>query len=174
MPGRMESVENLVAAAVPGSRNRGWFSTLPTAPWKSLRDSHSSTAPTMTILSYHQGDTSTGLPKGTFLLGLDTVWQGGSVTIDFDDFNYTSGQDIGDAVIEDPTNAGENVFNGNSPASIVSLSEWRIDAPPTPTMRFNLRCETSRQRMLIRWSMHDQTGTGRGSPWSLYFLAVGN
>ena len=71
MPGRMESVENLVAAAVPGSRNRGWFSTLPTAPWKSLRDSHSSTAPTMTILSYHQGDTSTGLPKGTFLLGLD-------------------------------------------------------------------------------------------------------
>ena len=70
MPGRMESVENLVAAAVPGSRNRGWFSTLPTAPWKSLRDSHSSTAPTMTILSYHQGDTSTGLPKGTFLLGL--------------------------------------------------------------------------------------------------------
>ena len=72
MPGRMESVENLVAAAVPGSRNRGWFSTLPTAPWKSLRDSHSSTAPTMTILSYHQGDTSTGLPKGTFLLGLDT------------------------------------------------------------------------------------------------------
>ncbi len=66
MPGRMESVENLVAAAVPGSGNRGWFSTLPTAPWKSLRDSHSSTAPTMTILSYHQGDTSTGLPKGTF------------------------------------------------------------------------------------------------------------
>ena len=73
MPGRMESVENLVAAAVPGSRNRGWFSTLPTAPWKSLRDSHSSTAPTMTILSYHQGDTSTGLPKGTFLLGLDKL-----------------------------------------------------------------------------------------------------
>ncbi len=61
MPGRMESMENLVAAAEPGSRSRGWFSTLPTAPWKSLRDSHSSTAPTTTILSYEQktpGDTS--------------------------------------------------------------------------------------------------------------------
>ena len=33
----------------PGSRSGGWFSTLPTAPWKSLRDSHSSTAPTTTI-----------------------------------------------------------------------------------------------------------------------------
>ena len=36
MPGRMESVENLHEAAVPGARIRGWFSTLPTAPWKSL------------------------------------------------------------------------------------------------------------------------------------------
>ena len=49
MPGRMERVENLLETAVPGSRSRGWFSTLPTAPWKSLRDSHSSTAPTTTI-----------------------------------------------------------------------------------------------------------------------------
>ncbi len=72
MPGRMESVENLVEAAVPGSRSGGWFSTLPTAPWKSLRDSHSSTAPTMTILSHHQGDISTGLSRGTFLLGYDS------------------------------------------------------------------------------------------------------
>ena len=71
MPGRMESVENLVEAAVPGSRNRGWFSTLPTAPWKSLRDSHSSTAPTTTILSYHQGDISTWHIR-TFSLGGDT------------------------------------------------------------------------------------------------------
>ncbi len=74
MPGRMESMENLVAAAEPGSRSRGWFSTLPTAPWKSLRDSHSSTAPTTTILSYEQktqGDTSIELPRGTFLLGVD-------------------------------------------------------------------------------------------------------
>ena len=54
MPGRMESMENLVEAAEPGSKSRGWFSTLPTAPWKSLRDSHSSTAPTTTILSYEQ------------------------------------------------------------------------------------------------------------------------
>ena len=36
MPGRMGRVENLYEAAVPGSRIRGWFSTLPTAPWKSL------------------------------------------------------------------------------------------------------------------------------------------
>ena len=71
MRGRMESVENLLEAALPASRSRGWFSTLPTAPWKSLRDSHSSTAPTTTILSSHQGDISIGLPKGTFLLGLD-------------------------------------------------------------------------------------------------------
>ena len=76
MPGRMESVENLVEAAVPGSRSGGWFSTLPTAPWKSLCDSHSSTAPTTTILSYEQetqGDTSIELPRGTFLLGVDTT-----------------------------------------------------------------------------------------------------
>ena len=80
MPGRMESVENLLEAAVPGSMSGGWFSTLPTAPWKSLRDSHSSTAPTTTMLSHHQGDTSTGLPQGTFLLGLDIMprigWMG--------------------------------------------------------------------------------------------------
>ena len=74
MPGRMESVENLLEAAVPGLRSGGWFSTLPTAPWKSLRDSHSSTAPTTTILSSHQGDTSTALPQGTFLLPLD-MWR---------------------------------------------------------------------------------------------------
>ena len=55
MPGRMEGVENLLEPAVLGSRCCGWFSTLPTAAWKSLRDARSSTAPTTTILSSHKG-----------------------------------------------------------------------------------------------------------------------
>ena len=72
MPGRMESVENLLETACRVRGAVDGFSTLATTPWKSLRDSHSSTAPTTTILSSHQGDTSTGLPRGTFLLGLDS------------------------------------------------------------------------------------------------------
>ena len=66
MPGRMESVENLVEAAVPGSRNRGWFSTLPTVPWKSLARFPHSHSPTTTILSYKPTNNKT---KGTLLLG---------------------------------------------------------------------------------------------------------
>ena len=41
-------------------------------PWKSLRDSHIPTATTNPILTDEQGDISTGLTRGTFLLGLDT------------------------------------------------------------------------------------------------------
>ena len=55
-----------------GREDNERFPPLPTAPWKSLRDYHISTAPTNTILSYEPGDISIALLPGTFLLPLDT------------------------------------------------------------------------------------------------------
>ena len=71
MTGRMESVETPAQSKPSSNAQRRGFPTLPTVPWKSLRDSHIPTASTTTIFSYQQGDISTGLRKGTFLLGVD-------------------------------------------------------------------------------------------------------
>ncbi len=92
MPGRMESVENLHEAAVPGARIRGWFSTLPTAPWKSLTrfpqfhspdDDDPLLRTSKTRGHFYratEGDTSIELRKGTFLLGVDISPSGGLTT----------------------------------------------------------------------------------------------
>ena len=70
MTGRMESVETPAQSKPSSNAQRRGFPTLPTAPWKSLRDSYIPTAPATTIFSYQQGGISTGLPRGHFYWAL--------------------------------------------------------------------------------------------------------
>ena len=78
MTGRMESVEN------PGEQRRGFasattgFPPFPPSLGNRWRDSHIPTArrrrcSLTNLQTTNQGDTSTGLAEGTFLLGLDMV-----------------------------------------------------------------------------------------------------